>query len=403
VGTELLLGQIVNTNAQRISKALASVGVDVFFHTVVGDNLTRATEAISNALARSDVAVVTGGLGPTPDDLTREAVAAATDRPLHRDDAIARWIREFFEERGRSMPEENLKQADLPAGARPIRPRGTAPGFYLEFDSKLLFALPGVPWEMEAMLEDTVVPELRRRTGGSVTLSKEVLVIGLGESHTHEKIADIVAAQSNPTVAYLAGRGRVRVRVTAKATTEDEAGALIAPIEDAVRARLGEAAVPGDGPLAEALGELLRERGLTVAVAESLTGGLIATELTEMSGASDYFAGSIVTYRDDAKLKLPAFDPSILEGPGAVSAESAAALAQGAAGAFGADLGLSATGVAGPNEQEGKPVGTIYVGACFEGHTDVREVRGYGDRRNVQGIAVTAALNLGRLVLQRAQ
>jgi nicotinamide-nucleotide amidase len=397
-----LLGQIVNSNAQRISGALAGIGVDVFFHTVVGDNLERATEAVSTAAARSDVVIVTGGLGPTPDDLTREAVSRAFGQPLKRDERLAEWIRDFFAARGRPMPEENLRQADLPEGATPIDPEGTAPGFFIETDSTLLFALPGVPWEMRAMLERSVLPELRRRAGDSVTLSREVLVVGLGESHTHERIADFVAAQSNPTIAYLAGSGRVRVRITAKARTEGEAEDLIAPVEAKVRDRLGEFAVAGGGSLAEALGKLLRARELTVAVAESLTGGLIAVELTEAAGASDFFAGSIVTYTDDAKRAVAGVEESILKGPGPVSGEAAAALAEGAARVLRADLGLSATGVAGPTEQDGKPVGTIFVAASFVGDTEVREVQGYGDRLNVRRIAATAALNLGRLVVQRS-
>lgn len=400
VGTELLLGQIANTNAQVISRALAGIGVDVYFHVVVGDNLERATAALRQALERSDAVVVTGGLGPTPDDLTREAVAAALGVRLKRSTELESVVRSIFERMNHPMPEENLRQADLPELATPIEPEGTAPGFYVERDGRVLFALPGVPWEMEAMLRKTVVPMLRERAGDQVIVSREVLVIGLGESRTHEKISDLVAAQSNPTIAYLAGKGQVRVRISAKAATEHEALALIESVEKEIRQRLGEAAVEGnEGSVAAALGAMLRERGATVAVAESLTGGLIGEQLTSAGGSSEFFLGSIVCYSTESKRDLVGVDEAILMGPGPVSSEAAGALAEGAAARFGADMGLSATGVAGPTEQEGKPVGTIFVGATLNGATEVREVRGYGDRDNVRHIAVTSALDLGRRML----
>jgi nicotinamide-nucleotide amidase len=400
VGTELLLGQIANTNAQTISTALAGIGVDVFRHTAVGDNLDRVAAVIREAAERADAIIVTGGLGPTPDDLTREAVAAAFDAPLERDPALASWIRRVFERLGREMPEDNLRQADRPRGATAIEAEGTAPGFWIEHGSCVLFALPGVPWEMNAMLTKSVLPALRARAGDASTVSKQILVAGLGESHTHQKIADIVDAQTNPTIAYLAGGGVVRVRITAKASTEADAIALIRPVEAEVRSRLGESALPGNhGSVAEALAEVLRARGVTIAAAESLTGGLIGAELTSAGGSSDFFRGSAVCYTIEAKRAVAGVDPAILEGPGAVSEEAAAALAKGAARLFEADLGVSATGVAGPAEEEGKPVGTVYVGAAFGGRTEVRAVRGYGDRDNIRAIATNAALELGRRVL----
>lgn len=401
VGTELLLGQIANTNAQKISTALAAAGIDVYLHVAVGDNLDRAAGAIGAAVARADAVIITGGLGPTPDDLTREAVAKATGRSITRNDALAEQIRGIFESLGRRMPESNLQQADLPEGASAIPPEGTAPGFWLEHDSTLVFALPGVPWEMSAMLQKTVVPMLKERAGGGAIVSREILVIGLGESATHEKIKDIVDAQTNPTIAYLAGSGRVKVRITAKAATESEALALIGPVEDDVRARLGPDAVPGtEGDVADALAALLRGRHITIAAAESLTGGLIGAQLTAAGGASDFFKGSLVCYTTEAKHAVAHVPESILEGPGAVSEEAARALAEGAAEVLGADLGISATGVAGPAEQEGKPVGTIWVGATFGGRTEARHVRGYGDRDHIRGIAATSAMDLGRRLIQ---
>lgn len=403
VGTEILLGQIANTNAQEISRALASIGVNVYRHTAVGDNLDRMRDVLGDALQRSDLVIVTGGLGPTPDDITREAVAAAIGRRLERDPELARAIAAIFDDLGRDMPEENLRQADLPQGARPIPPEGTAPGFVVEHKRSHLYALPGVPWEMKAMLTKVVLPEVQSLAGAGAIVSREVLVVGLGESHTHSKIRDLVQAQTNPTIAFLAGGGRVRVRITARADDEARGVALIEPVEKEVRERLGASAVPGAGvDLAGILADLLTERGLRVAVAESLTGGGLAEELSARPGASDYLAGGLVVYSDDAKRDVAGIDPSLLDRHGAVSAETAAALARRAAETFDAELGLATTGVAGPAEVEGKSVGTIFVGASLHGHAEARAVRGYGDRDNVRGIAVTAALDLGRRVIERS-
>ena len=400
VGTELLLGQIANTNAQRLSAALAGIGVDVFYHTAVGDNLARMTEVIGRAAGRSDVVIITGGLGPTPDDITRDAVSAALAVPLVRREDLARDLRAFFERRGRTMPETNLRQTDLPEGAVAIAPEGTAPGFYLVTGGALVIALPGVPWEMVQMLDKVVLPLLRTHSG-EVTISREVLVAGLGESHTHDRIADLVAAQTNPTIAYLAGYGLVRVRITAKSADEDDALALIAPLEAEIRERLGRHAVLGRGrTLAEVLGNLLRTRSATVAVAESLTGGLLGAALTEEAGASDYFAGAAVAYATEAKGSVLGVDAGLLADPGPVSEEVAGQMAEGAARLFGADLGLATTGVAGPAEQNGRPVGTIFVAASWRGVKEARHVRGYGDRDSMRGIAVNSALDLGRLTVQ---
>ena len=368
----------------------------------MGDNLERVAATLKVAAERADAVIITGGLGPTPDDLTREGVAAAFGIELRRDERLAETIRSIFVTLKREMPEENLRQADLPVGATPIPPEGTAPGFRLERDSAVLFALPGVPWEMEAMLTKTVLPDLKARAGGEVIVSRQVLVMGLGESRTHQKIADIVAAQTNPTIAYLAGAGQVRVRISAKATSESAAIALITPVEEEVRSRLGLDAVPGDhGSIADGFADLLRSSDVTVGCAESLTGGLMGSELTAAGGASDFFKGSLVCYTNEAKRDVAGVDEAILQGPGAISEECAAALAEGAARRLDASMGLSTTGVAGPAEEEGHPVGTVFVGAAFGGATEVRRVTGYGDRDHIRRIAVTSALDLGRRMLQR--
>jgi nicotinamide-nucleotide amidase len=401
IGTELLLGQIANTNAQRESQALADIGISVYYHTVVGDNLERIVDTLNRALDRSDVVIVTGGLGPTPDDITREAISEVFDAKLVRHDDLEKKIRGVFEGLGRDMPEDNVRQADVPEGANLIEPVGTAPGFWIEQGDRLIFVLPGVPWEMSKMLHEAVIPELRKRTDPRTIYSRHVLVMGLGESSTHDRIRDIVDAQTNPTIAYLAAWGQVRVRITALADDGDEAERLIAPVEKEIRERLGSHAVPGDNEtIASALGALLRERGENLAAAESLTGGMIGEIMTETEGSSDYFLGSLVTYSTESKNEVAGVARDVLEGPGAVSEETARLLAEAAVEMFKAHLGVSATGVAGPAEQEGKPPGLIYVGATYKGRTEARKVRGYGDRESIRRIAANSALDLGRRLVQ---
>jgi len=396
----LLLGQIANTNAQEISTALATIGVDVLWHTAVGDNLDRIEGTIRTAAQRSDAVIITGGLGPTSDDITALGVAAATGRALVRDERLANLIRSFFESRARAMPESNLKQADLPEGATPIEPEGTAPGFYVEHDGALIFCLAGVPWEMRAMMDKTVLPVLREQSGDAVTLSRHVLTVGVGESAVAGVIGDIVDAQTNPTIAFLAGGGIARVRLTAKATDEAQAEALIQPVEAAIRERLGDAALePGEDSVVGVFSSLARGQELTVGAAESLTGGLLGANLTEAEGASDFFLGSLVCYSNQAKIDVAGVDPVILREHGAVSAECAAAMAEGAASRLGADVGLSTTGVAGPAEQEGKPPGTIFVGAFVAGRAEARRVQGYGNRSNMRLIALNSALDLARRMI----
>ena len=402
VGTELLLGQIANTNAQDISRSLASIGVDVFRHEVVGDNLERMVETLRAAGRRADAVIVTGGLGPTPDDITREALAELTGASLERDDGLASAIEEIFVKLGRAMPPDNLRQADVPRGATAIPPEGTAPGLKLEHEGTVFFALPGVPWEMRAMMEKAVLPDLKQRGPGAVTVSREIVVVGLGESRTHELIADIVERQTQPTIAYRAGGGEVRLRLTTKAADGPAADAVIAPVESAIRERLGENALqPGYDTLAECLGGLLKDRDESVAVAESLTGGLVGNMLTKAEGASEFFAAALVCYSNEAKNRVLGVPEGILDTHGAVSAETAREMALGVARVTDTSLGLSTTGVAGPGEQEGKPPGLIFIGAAYRGKVEVREVHGYGDRDHVRKWAANAVLDLGRRVVLR--
>lgn len=395
-----MLGQIANTNAQEISQRLAGIGVGVLYHSAVGDNPERMRDVIARATQRTDLVIITGGLGPTSDDITREAVAEVSDRKLLRSEQLEKTIAGLFEKAGREMPQANLKQADAPEGSIPIAPVGTAPGFLLEHGDSLIVALPGVPWEMRSMLETDVLPELQRRAGEGVIASREVLVMGLGESRTQEVVSDIVDAQTNPTIAYLASAGQLRLRLTAKGATEAEALALIRPVEDQLRARLGVDAVEGNhSRIAEALGDLLRSRELTVAVAESLTGGLMGSELSLCGGSSDFFLGGAITYATGSKRDVLGVNESILKGPGAVSPEAASAMAEKAAHLYGAEVGLSATGVAGPSEQEGKPVGTVFVGAWYDGRSEVRKIKAHGDRAHIRAWSAAAAFDLGRRVI----
>ena len=303
VGTELLLGQIANTNARWISERLAEIGVDVLHHEVVGDNFDRIVEAFHLGLSRAEVVIATGGLGPTQDDITRPALAAAAGVPLVRVPAIEERLRRRWAESGREMPGSNLLQAEVPEGGREIPPvRGTAPGLVVEFGGGRVYALPGVPAEMREMMEGTVLPELSAIAGPSTVVSRSLRCVGMAESKIAELLDDLFHGSANPTVAYLAGGGEVEVRLTAKAPTRQAAEAFIGPLAEEAAARLGDVVfTTADGSLEEAVGRLLRGSGLTLACAESLTGGELGARITSVPGASAYFLGSAVTYTAEGK------------------------------------------------------------------------------------------------------
>jgi len=366
VGTELLLGQITDTNATFICRELAAIGVDVYFRTTLGDNLGRIVEAIRLAAARSDVVLLTGGLGPTPDDVTREAIAEATGRPLREDPASRRAIEEYFRKLEREPTAANFKQALIPEGGRAIpNGAGTAPGVFLEHEGTVIIALPGVPREMEQMMRRFVLPELRaRRPEGLIIKSRVLRVIGLGESNVVKMAEEILARQTNPTIAPLAGRGEVLLRITAKCSSEQEADERIAETEAQLRQVLGEHIYGVDQATLEedVVGRLIRA-GKTIAVAESCTGGLIGNRITNVSGSSRCFPGGVVAYANEAKMALLGVDQDLLAKHGAVSAEVAAAMATGVRELFRADLGVSATGIAGPTGGTAeKPVGLVFIG-----------------------------------------
>lgn len=398
VGTELLLGQIANTNAQWISERLAEIGVDVLHHAVVGDNFDRIVAAIHLGLSRADVLIVTGGLGPTQDDITRPALAAAAGVPLVRVPAIEVRLRERWLASGREMPESNLVQADVPEGGREIPPvRGTAPGLVLELDGGRAYALPGVPAEMREMMEGTVLPELAALAGPSTVVSRSLRCVGMAESKIADLLDDLFHGSANPTVAYLAGGAEVRVRLTAKAATRADAEALIVPVAQAVVDRLGDVVFSSsDESLEQAVGRLLRDAGLTIACAESLTGGELAARLTSVPGASGYFFGAAVAYTSASKHSLLGVSAATLDRHGPVSRACAAEMASGARRLFGSDLAVSLTGAAGPEPHGGADAGEAWVALAAEGVEHERHLRWPGERAFVRRLAEQSALDLVR-------
>jgi nicotinamide-nucleotide amidase len=398
VGTELLLGQIANTNARWISERLAEIGVDVLHHEVVGDNFERIVEAFRLGLSRADVVIATGGLGPTQDDITRPALAAAAGVALVRLPATEERLRARWAATGREMPESNLVQADVPQGGREIAPvRGTAPGLAIEIGDGRIYALPGVPAEMVEMMEGTVLPELSALAGPSTVVSRSLRCVGMAESKIADLLDDLFHGSMNPTVAYLAGGGEVKVRVTAKASTRGEAAALIDPVVEEAARRLGDVVFSTtDASLEEAVGELLRGSGLTLCCAESLTGGGLGARITSVPGASSYFLGAAVTYSAAAKRAVLGVSRETLEGPGPVSRECAAEMASGARRLFGADLAVALTGAAGPEAHAGAPAGEVWVALEGEGVLHQRNLRWPGDRAFVRRLAEQSGLDLVR-------
>jgi nicotinamide-nucleotide amidase len=405
VGTELLLGQITDTNAPFLARLLASYGVDVRFKQTVGDNLERVRAAVTLALERADLVVTTGGLGPTEDDLTVEAVALAAGLPLVFDQGTADAIRALFESRRREAPESVFRQARIPQGATVIpNRRGTAPGLMVPLGDRTIFTFPGVPWEMEGLVADGLEPWLAARAGGEVIRSRVLRIAGLGESAVEGRVRDLIHG-TNPTVAPLAKRGEVHLRITAKGTP-GAVEPMLASLEAALRERLGEAVFgTDDESLHEVTARLLIERRLTLAVAESCTAGLVVSRLTEVPGSSAFLLAGYVAYSNEAKVRDLGVASALIAAHGAVSAEVAAAMAAGARARAGADLGLSVTGIAGPTGgTPAKPVGLVYLGHSDAGGTRTEELRFGAEpgRDGVRHLAAQAAVNLLRVRLLRS-
>ena len=399
VGTELLLGQLVDTNTAFIAKALADAGIDVHREDSVGDNTERIAAAITEALGRSDAVVVAGGLGPTVDDLTREAAARATGRAQELHEPSLARIRAMFERLGRPMADNNRQQAMMPAGAIVLdNDLGSAPGFIIEEGNRAVVAVPGVPREMRAMISNQVVPWLIKRFDVSATIVTRVLnTIGLGESDLDQRIADMFHAGVNPSIAVLAHFGQVDVKLTAKAGTREEAVAMLDQLEPRIRERLPDCIYAVDGgPIEQAVGELLRIRGWTLATAESCTGGRIAALLTSVAGASDYYLGGVVSYANEAKLDFLDVAPDLIERYGAVSEEVSTAMAIGVQAHLRSSCAISVTGIAGPGGgSEEKPVGLVYVAlAGPDGTVEARKLMLPGDREMIQRRATLAALTM---------
>ena len=368
VGTERLLGEVVNTNASHISKKLADYGVSVYHHTVVGDNPQRLSEALELALSRSDLVVMSGGLGPTYDDLTKETVAAYFGLGMHTDKPTEEAIKKFFASRGKglcTMTKNNLKQAEIPDGAIAVpNPNGTAPGIIVEKDGKTVIMLPGPPRELCPLVDGAISDYLRKNTE-SLLVSHNLHIIGMGESAVEDALKELMTSSENPTVAPYAGDGETRLRVTAKAASPEEGEKLCGEmIEKIMSSTVGRFVYGIDvGSTEKALINALKEAGLTVSTAESCTGGLIAKKITDVSGASEVYMGSCVTYANEAKVKLVGVSEETLKKYGAVSEQTAKEMAKGVREALGTDIGISTTGIAGPDGgTPEKPVGTIYVG-----------------------------------------
>ena len=402
VGTELLLGDIVNTNAAFLSEQLAALGFSVYYHSVVGDNPDRLRSALELSLSRSDLVVMSGGLGPTKDDLTKESVAEYFGLPLELHESSLREIRSYFEHTGRVMSANNEKQAMMPRGATVFQNRyGTAPALAISEKGKTVIMLPGPPIELEPIFLEEVVPFLKAASS-SVILSKNVNIFGMGESAVAQKLDALLCGSVNPTVAPYCKAGEVRLRVTAKSQSEEEAARMC----DEVIAQIMESEI---GPLVYAIDaetmervmvDNLRERNKTIAVAESCTGGLIAKRITDVSGCSDVFVGGCITYSNELKQKLLGVRAETLEKFGAVSAQTAVEMAKGVRERTGSDIGISATGIAGPGGgSEEKPVGTVYIGISTEKGEEWRKLS-LSPRRNREYIRTVSATNAYDMVLK---
>ena len=403
IGTELLLGQIVDTNSSWLGEQLAAAGIDSLFQVKVGDNLGRIVATLKSTLNDADAVIICGGLGPTHDDITREAIAEIMGVELELNDEVALVIEEMFTARGRKMPQNNLRQAMVPRGAKIIEQRrGTAPGLICPVSDKVMYAVPGVPFELFEMFERAILPDLLMRSGeASVIKSRVLRTWGESESGLNERLVEVIdelEKVGNPTLAFLAsGWEGIKVRLTAKAHTAQEAIALIDVWDAKVRAKVGDLVFGVDQQTMESvLFDILREKKLTLGVAESVTGGLVAGRLTAVVGASDVFRGGIVSYASDVKFDVLGVTP----GP-VVSEAAAKEMAVGVRKALGSDIGLALTGVAGPAEQDGVKVGTVCVGIAFsDGTTKSTTFHLPIGREQMRQLSVITALNFLRNQLQ---
>jgi nicotinamide-nucleotide amidase len=399
-GTELLLGHITDTNATYLAQSLAALGIDLYFVSQVGDNQGRIVETLQRAWQRSDLIIMTGGLGPTEDDLARESISALLGETMQVDPKLEADLRAMFARIGSRMPERNVKQATLIPSAQAIpNPVGTAPGWWVEKDNRIIVAMPGVPREMYRMWEREVIPRLTPYTGGTI-FTRILRVTGLGESAVEERLGSLTHS-TNPTIATYAKSDAIDVRITAKAATVEEAERQVGDMEVQVRQILGYHVFGTDKEtLASVVGDLLQTRQQTLGVMESITGGLLSSAITDVPSSAKHFIGGLVTYNADMKAQM-GVSREILDQYGTVSEQTARAMAHAVRERLGTDFGLGITGVAGPEAQEGKPVGTTYI--AVEGPMGAVVGRGPGwraTREDNKRLSVQAALNLLRRFLE---
>ena len=398
VGTELLLGSIANTDGQFLSQELSALGIAVYHHTVVGDNPGRLREAVELARSRADLIITTGGLGPTCDDLTKTVLAECFGRKLVYNEEAAARMEAYLRRMGRAITPNNYQQAYLPEGCVPFQNDwGTAPGCGFEADGVRVVMLPGPPSECRPMFRERALPYLRDWTDGAI-VSRTLHIFGMGESAVEDLLRDRMNAMENPTLAPYAKEGEVELRLTAKAADGHAAQALIAPAEEELRALLGDLIYGVDGDTLEGVClRLLKEQGLTLSAAESCTGGLIAKRFTDLPGASAAFKGGVVSYWSEVKHDVLGVPQDLLDTCGAVSEPVARAMAEGVRTRLGTDLGVSVTGVAGPDpDDRGNPVGLVYVGLAWDGGTFVRQVHTTGPRGRIRQTAAHHGFDLVR-------
>ncbi len=399
IGTELLLGEIVDLNSPYLAGELPKIGVDVYHIQSIGDNMDRLLDSLRRGMERSDLVLMTGGLGPTDDDLTRAAVARLLGEELYVDPELEAQVRSFFGNRGMNMPENNIKQAMLiPSASAISNPMGTAPGWWTQKNGKVLVSMPGPPRELRHMWENEVRPRLRDMVGGGLLVSRTLKITGISEGGVDEMCGDLLKA-ANPSIGVYSRPDGIHVRIAAKAMNEGEAEALIGPVEAELRGRFGEHLWGvDDETMQEHVGKLLVERGLTLATMESLTGGLLGDTITNVPGSSRYYRGGIVAYQTEMKIKYGVSRETI-ERHGAVSEETAIEMAQAARRELGADVGIGVTGVAGPTEQEGRPVGTAYMAVADAGKHATHYGKYPGRRGDIKTRVVTNALFYTRMLI----
>lgn len=398
VGTELLMGQIVNTNAQYISERLNSIGINVYFHSVVGDNPKRLESSIKLALERSDLVVITGGLGPTKDDITKEKVAEVFGKRVVLHEESLKRIKDYFVKLGREMTDNNAKQAYFPEGSIVIENnKGTAPGCIIESDNKFVVILPGPPREMQPMFDESVMPYLQKDSGYKI-VSKYIRTFGIGESKLEEMIMDLVDKQEDVTIATYAKMGEVTVRLTCKCPLSEEGFDKICPFEDEIVKRLGSYVYSTENEnLEKVVTKMLLENNLTIAIAESCTGGLICSKLVSVSGVSKVFNRGIISYSNDSKVQDLGVNEDTIKKYGAVSTQTAIEMAEGVKRIAGTDIGVSITGIAGPEGGTAeKPVGLMYMALAYKGNTVCKKLNLSGDRERIINVASLHVLDLIR-------